>query len=167
MKNLSIAVSIFTALALPSCAGPSEEVKASPAPSVIATPVENVENVEEVVAQLEKDWVAAIVNKDVAALDGLLAADFNGTSPTGATFPKSEAIAELKNGTYTVESMVMDEVSVNVYGSSAVAFTSQQEKSKVNGKDNSGHYHFTNVWVKRDGKWQVVASHGSRLANAK
>ena len=26
----------------------------------------------------------------------------------------------------------------------------------------SGHYHFTNVWVKRDGRWQVVASHGTR-----
>jgi len=54
--------------------------------------------------------------------------------------------------------MTMDEVSVNVYGNTAVAFTSQQEKSKLNGKDISGHYHFTNVWVKKDGKWQVVAS---------
>lgn len=63
--------------------------------------------------------------------------------------------------------MSMDEVSVNVYGDAAVSYTSQQEKSKYNGKDNSGHFHFTNVWVKKDGKWQVVASHGSRLANAK
>jgi hypothetical protein len=34
----------------------------------------------------------------------------------------------------------------------AVVFTSQEEKSKYDGKDNSGHYHFTNVWVKCDGK---------------
>ena len=58
--------------------------------------------------------------------------------------------------------MDLDELSVNVYGDTVVVFTSQQEKSKYDGKDNSGHYHFTNVWVKRDGKWKVVASHGSR-----
>jgi hypothetical protein len=51
---------------------------------------------------------------------------------------------------------------VNVFGDTAVSFTSQEEKSKYDGKDSSGHYHFTDVWVKRDGKWQAVASHGSR-----
>ena len=165
MKNLTIAVLILAALTLiPSCAAPSEEAKASPAPSLAAAPPENV---DEVITQLEKDWVAAIVKKDVATIDALLASDFNGTSPTGSTFPKAEAIEELKAGTYAVESMTMDEVSVNVYGNTAVSFTSQQEKSKLNGKDISGHYHFTNVWVKKDGKWQVVSSHGSRLVAAK
>lgn len=165
MKTLLVTISICsTLILLPSCAGRPEDTKALPAPSVAATPPENV---EDVITQLEKDWVAAIVKKDVARIDGLLASDFNGTSPTGSTFPKSEAINELKSGNYTVESMTMDEVSVNVYGNTAVSFTSQQEKSKVNGKDNSGHYHFTNVWVKKDGEWQVVASHGSRLVNAR
>jgi hypothetical protein len=54
-----------------------------------------------------------------------------------------------------------------MYGDAAVAFTSQQEKSKYDGKDSSGHYHYTNVWVKRDGVWQVVASHGSPLVSSK
>jgi len=43
-----------------------------------------------------------------------------------------------------------------------VAFASQEEKSKYEGRDTSGHYHFTDVWVKTNGKWQAVASHGSR-----
>jgi ketosteroid isomerase-like protein len=164
MKTFLVTILIYsTLILLPSCAGP-EETKALPAPSIAATPPENV---EDVITQLENDWVAAIVKKDVARIEGLLASDFNGTSPTGSTFPKSEAINELKNGNYTVESMTMDEVSVNVYGNTAVSFTSQQEKSKVNGKDNSGHYHFTNVWVNKDGAWQVVASHGSRLVTAR
>jgi hypothetical protein len=41
-------------------------------------------------------------------------------------------------------------------------FTSQEEKSSYGGKDTS-HYHFTDVWVKEGGRWQVVASHGSRF----
>ena len=34
------------------------------------------------------------------------------------------------------------------------------------GKDTGGHYHFTDVWVKKGGRWQVVASHGLRFNEA-
>ena len=141
-------------------AQPSKDAGPAPAPALAAP--SSPEAVEKEITELEQKWVAAIIAKDAPALDGLLAADFNGTSPTGVTFPKADAIEDLKSGTYVVESMALDELSVNVYGDTAVVFTSQQEKSKYDGKENSGHYHFTNVWVKRDGKWQVVASHGSR-----
>jgi len=141
-------------------AEPGKEAAPASAPALAAP--SSPEAVEKEITELEHKWVAAIIAKDVAALDGILAADFNGTSPTGVTFPKEDAIEDLKSGNYVVESMGLDELSVNVYGDTAVVFTSQQEKSKYNGKENSGHYHFTNVWVKRGGKWQVVASHGSR-----
>lgn len=119
--------------------------------------------VDAVIAALERDWASAIVKKDAAALNRLLADDFNGTSPTAHTFTKTAAVQEVQSGTYVVASMVLDEISVNVYGDVAVAFTSQKESSRYAGKDTSGHYHFTDVWVRRSGVWQVVASHGSRF----
>ena len=118
--------------------------------------------VEAAVTQLERDWVAAIVRKDAAVLDRLLAEEFAGVSPTAHYYDKGMAIDDLTAGTYQVESMALDEVSVNPYGDVAVAFASQQEKSRYAGTDLSGHYHYTNVWVRRDGRWQVVASHGTR-----
>ena len=123
-------------------------------------------NAEAAISQLERDWASAIVKKDAAALDRLLADEFNGTSPTAHTFPKAIALGEVKSGKYVVASMELDEISVNVYGDVAVAFTSQNEKSQYAGKDTSGHYHFTDVWAKKDGRWQVVASHGSRFNEA-
>jgi ketosteroid isomerase-like protein len=120
------------------------------------------EEVEATVAQLERDWVSAIVKKDAAGLDRLLAEEFAGVSPTAHYYDKSMAIDDLRAGTYQVESMELDEVSVNAYGDFAVAFASQQEKSRYAGTDISGHYHYTNAWVNRDGRWQVVASHGTR-----
>jgi ketosteroid isomerase-like protein len=122
--------------------------------------------VEALIAQMEKDWTTAIVNKDFATLDRLLANDFNGTSPTAHTYPKTYAIDDLRSGRYVVAKMDLDEISVNVYGDAAVAFTSQEEKSTYDGKDISGHYHYTDVWIKRNGRWQVVASHGSRFETA-
>jgi ketosteroid isomerase-like protein len=158
---IAILAVTLTAGLLGACAE-SAQPKNEASAAVASTAPESPEKVQAEILQLEKDWVAAIISKDVGALDRLLASDFNGTSPTGSTFPKERAIEEIKAGAYSVEKMDLDEASVNVYGNTAVVFTSQQEKSKYDGKENSGHYHFTNVWVKRDGKWQVVASHGSR-----
>ena len=135
--------------------------KAEPAAAAAANP-EEPEDVEAVITGLEKQWASAIVKKDTAALEALLADDFAGTSPTAHTYAKTDAIDDLKASTYAVSAMDLDEISVNVYGSTAVAFTSQEEKSKYEGRDTSGHYHFTDVWVKTNGKWRAVASHGSR-----
>jgi ketosteroid isomerase-like protein len=129
----------------------------------VVSPVTPAEDVVPTITQLERDWVAAIVKKDVPVLERLLADDFNGTSPAAHTFTKRQAIADLTSGEYVVEAMDLDEISVNVYGNTAVSFTSQEEKSKYFDKDTSGHYHFTDVWIKKDGNWQVVASHGSRF----
>ena len=139
--------------------------KAEPAAAAVATP-ESAEDVEAVITGLEKEWAAAIVKKDASALERLLADGFAGTSPTAHTYTKSDAINDLKSSTYAVTAMDLDEVSVNVYGTTAVAFTSQEEKSTYEGRNTSGHYHFTDVWVKNNGKWQAVASHGSRYAKA-
>jgi ketosteroid isomerase-like protein len=117
-----------------------------------------------VIEQLERDWVTAILKKDAASLDRLLADDFVGTSATAHTYSKARALSDLTSGTYAVTSMDLDEVSANVYGNTAVAFTSQQEKSSYAGQDNSGHYHYTNVWIRNNDQWRVVASHGSRFA---
>jgi ketosteroid isomerase-like protein len=118
-------------------------------------------NVERVIAKLERNWAAAIVNKDTEALERLLAPEFNGTTPTGITYTREMAIADLKSGVYVVDEMYFDEIAVNVYGNTAVAFIRQQEKSKYGTENFSGVYYYTDVWVKRNGRWQVVASHGS------
>ncbi len=161
MKRALLILIVFSAaVAVSSCSAAKETSPSSPV--INATP-SSTEDVEGTITRLERDWAAAIVSKDLAVLDRLLADDFNGTSPTAHTFPKSTAIGELKSGKYAVDSMDLDEISVNVYGNTAVSFTSQEEKSTYAGKDTSGHYHFTDVWIKKDGRWQVVASHGSRF----
>lgn len=161
MLVLTVLILAFAASAC-SPAVPQASSSAGGATAVAAaTPV--TEDVEAVITQLERDWAVAIVKKDAAVLDRMLAEEFNGTSPTAHTFNKGFAVEDLKSGKYAVASMDLDEISVNPYGDVAVAFTSQKEKSAYAGKDTSGHYHFTDVWAKKDGRWQVVASHGSRF----
>ena len=170
MKRLTLALIVVIAIfGVWSCAPTTEPAGSSTTPAIsapAATPASaSTQNTEAEITQLERDWAAAIVNRDAATVNRLLADDFNGTSSTALTFPKDVAIEDLTSGLYMVKSMNLDEISVNVYGDAAVAFTSQEEKSKYAGKDTSGHYHFTNVWIKKDGRWQVVASHGTRYGS--
>jgi len=155
---------LAAAIAAVSCtqAAPPEASTPAPAATAPAAAPAAAEDIEATISQLERDWVAAIVKKDTAVLNRLLADEFNGTSPTAHLYSKTIAIDDLTRGTYVADSMNLDEVTVNAYGDMAVAFTSQEEKSRYAGKDVSGHYHYTDVWVKKDGRWQVVASHGSR-----
>src|SRR5262245_32712782 len=74
---------------------------AAPAsPGVAAPSVAENRTTESEIVQLERDWVAAIVNKDLAALDRTLAEDFVGTSVKGGVFRKTDAIGDIKNGVY-------------------------------------------------------------------
>jgi ketosteroid isomerase-like protein len=134
----------------------------SGAAPVVAAAAAATEDVPATITRLEKEWVAAIPKKDTATIDRLLADEFAGTSPTSHRYTKTNALDDLRNAKYVVEAMTLDDVSVNVYGNVAVAFSSQEEKSRYAGADTSGHYHFTDVWVKKDGHWQAVASHGTR-----
>jgi ketosteroid isomerase-like protein len=114
----------------------------------------------EFVKFLEDAWVNAIVNKNFDVLNLVIANDFVGVSPNGQQYNKDEAIADLKTGVYSVQSMKLDNVNVRIFGDTALVMFYQQEKSKFLDEDCSGRYAFTDVWVKRGGAWQVVASHG-------
>ena len=160
--TLTVVVVLGSLLTAGACAREMREEAAPAAPAASSAPAESREQIEATIAQLERDWVAAIVKRDTTTLDRLLAEDFSGTSPTAHVYTKAMALDDLTDATYVVTSMDLDEISVNSYGDTAVAFTSQEEKSRYGGKDMGGHYHFTDVWMKRDGRWQAVASHGSR-----
>lgn len=153
---LTVAGLAFGALA---CTPTATTETASTTPKAAAASSADVEGAIE---KLERDWVNAIVKKDVQTLDQLLAEDFSGTSADAHSYTKTMAINELKSGKFSVAEMTLDEIAVTPYGDVAVAFTSQQEKSTYDGRDTSGHTHFTDVWVKKDGQWRAVASHGTR-----
>jgi ketosteroid isomerase-like protein len=115
---------------------------------------------EEVIAQLEHDWVTAIMYKDTDVLSRVMADDFTGISPNGQQYTKPEALADIRSGRYNVESVELHNLNVQVIGDVAIATFYQHEKSRFGEEDCSGQYAFTDVWVYRNSLWQAVASHG-------
>jgi ketosteroid isomerase-like protein len=118
--------------------------------------------VEQSLMQTEREWVEAAQKKDAATLDRILADDWVGQGPTG-TATKAESLADLKSGDNKLESITLGDMKVRVFGDTAVVTGSDDEKSSYKGKDTSGHYTWTDVFVKRQGRWQAAASQGTRM----
>ena len=116
------------------------------------------EKVEQTVMQMERDWGLALVKADVATLGRILADDWFGQGPPGGSSNKAGALAALKSGAPKYDSVTVGEMKVRVFGDVAVVTGTQDEKSSYKGKDSSGHYVWTDVFVKRQGKWQAVVS---------
>jgi ketosteroid isomerase-like protein len=133
---------------------------ATPAGDATATVGVATTQVEETITNLEQKWVAAILAKDTATIDQLLADDFVGTT-NDRRYVKKQAVEDVVDGTH--ELLRLDDVQVRVYGDTAIVDIDQTEKSHHGTDDFSGTYLFTNVWVKRNGEWRAVASHGSRI----
>jgi len=52
---------------------------------------------------------------------------------------------------------------VLVLGETGIVHGSWSEKSTLNGKDTSGTYRYTDIFAKRDGRWQCVTSHNTKM----
>lgn len=109
------------------------------------------------ILQLERDWTKSFVTMDVAANERIVADDFLGTEPDGKRVRKADLIAEVKTGEALASNHLNeDDVTVRFYGQTAVVNGSESWKRKSDGK--TGRFIWTDVFVKREGKWQVVAS---------
>jgi ketosteroid isomerase-like protein len=120
-------------------------------------------SVEQALMQMERDWTEAQLKKDAARLDKILADDWVGQGPPGIT-TKAQTLEELKSGDYKLDSITLGDMKVRVFGDTAVVTGSDDEKSSSKGKDTSGHYTWTDVFAKRRGRWQAVASQGTLIA---
>jgi len=123
------------------------------------------QSVEQQIKKLEIQWADAGVQKDVAAIERLLADDFSETAPDGLVYTKAQEIAYLKSGEDVVSSYTYSDMKVRVYGDTAVVTYVGKQKETFKGRDISGTSRWTDTWVKRGGAWQIVACHGTMIAH--
>ncbi|MCU1237150.1 MAG: hypothetical protein JWP63_5117 [Candidatus Solibacter sp.] len=118
---------------------------------------------EQAVMRIEREMLNAILKGDASANERYLADTYVFTAPDGAVQNKAQAIADLKSGELKLQSASLDDAKVQVYGDTAVVTYSSNDKGTYKGKDISGKTRWTDVFVNHNGRWQVVASHGSML----
>jgi uncharacterized protein (TIGR02246 family) len=114
---------------------------------------------------LEEKLARAWVEKDRPFIEGLLAADWSVTDATGQVLTKDQVLAQtFASADRTIDSMTIDDVRVRLFGSMAVVTGRTRATGSYRGQTGSAVLRFTDVFVERDGRWQIVASHGSTVA---
>lgn len=118
---------------------------------------------EEALLSLEREWADAVIGKDVAALDRILAEDFTEVDPMGGTHTKETTLADAKSGDIAIESFTPSDVKARLFGETAVVTGMSTVKGTYKGQDISGKYRWTDTFVKRNGRWQAVASQATTV----
>jgi len=129
-------------------------------------PVQKYENMltEQTLINLEKSWNEALIANDLTAVDRILAEEWTGIDFRGAAVSKEETLAQLRSGESRNEFVELGDMNVRVYGDTAVVMGTDTEKSIYQGQNSSGRYAFIDVFVKKDGRWQAVASQSTKIA---
>ena len=120
--------------------------------------------------QIERDWAAAALRNDAAAVERIVADDYVGIDGRGVVSSKADEIAETRPrpaGSPEPERVIVaDEASdmnVRLYGGTAVVTGISTERIRYQGAKSTVRYRRTTVYVKRQGPWQCVSFHGSRI----
>ncbi|HYM23094.1 MAG TPA: nuclear transport factor 2 family protein [Vicinamibacterales bacterium] len=119
--------------------------------------------VEREIRALEDQWNDARAHADVAALDRLLADGWTVVHGDGTMNTKAEYLADLKSGARKFNGGVtVGNFAVRVYGDTAVASGTSESTVTINGKPQGGSLRFTRVYVRRDGRWVMIATHATQ-----
>ena len=118
---------------------------------------------EQAVHQQDQVRIRAQITADTLALRRIYADDFLGIGPTGVVRNKAEVIADFTTHALTYQSITTAELRVRVYGNTAVETGRSTMVGQDRGKDVPRENRFTRVWVRTDGRWQLVANHYSLM----
>lgn len=115
--------------------------------------------------QLEQNWLDSYREGDAEKMSKILADDFVGRWADGSTQTKAEQLKAIRTGEEKHSSNHLDECNVRICGETAVVTGLQTEESMLEGRNGSGTYSYTDVFVKRDGRWQIVATETKRVSS--
>ena len=116
----------------------------------------NASDSAQLVRQLNDEWVKALVRGDVATLERIMADDFVFAYPLEGD-DKAQFIADVTSRDLKVEHLSRAQVSVRVFGSTAVLTARDSAKWIYHGREIAGQYKIIQVFSERGGRWQLCA----------
>jgi hypothetical protein len=105
----------------------------------------------------------ARVAGDVALFEEILAPEFRTTNPVGVVTAKDAMLADTRSGAFRVAASHSHDISVEVFGDTACVRGLADIRATYGGRNVSGTYAYTHLYVRRGEGWQVAAAHTSRL----
>lgn len=134
------------------------------------TPERSFSTAEQEVRKLEREWLDAYEQFDVAAMSRIVADDFTITFPNGAMQNKPQIIASLKaprRDPQSTNKFHTEDVESRAYGNTVILIGRVVTQGQRGSQTIREESRYTDTYVKRQGRWQVVASHLSHVPTAR
>ena len=123
--------------------------------------------IEQDILKLEENLTQTEARLDVEGLDRIYADDIMVTAPVGICVDKPAVMSEIR---LAAEKAIVgrydkDDLKVRAYGDTAVSSYRMTAWATFEGTEIKRSLCITNVWMKRDHHWQIVARHTASLPN--
>jgi ketosteroid isomerase-like protein len=105
----------------------------------------------------------ALTEGDLPALERALSDDLVYTHSNGWRQTKAELLASLRSGELVYHSFTSDNVKIQVLGTAVVVTGHAAIKARTKGQELNVSSLYLEVYVKRDGRWQLAAWQSTRL----
>ena len=118
---------------------------------------------QEEILKLERDFGQAIIKNDPDAIGHFLADDWIIIDPDGGIIDKSSFLAVIRSGALSHQAMDSEDVRVRIYGDAASVTALTVTKGKYMGQEFTSQERATDMFVKKDGRWQCIVSQLTRF----
>jgi len=124
-------------------------------------PADVTRELTQIVRRLGTDWK----NGNCEAWGAVIAPEWSVIHITGTVITRSQAMEMCKTPDSPIETIEADELAVRAFGDAAVV-TGRTTASTRGANPETATFRFTDVFVRRGGRWQIVASHATRVADS-
>jgi ketosteroid isomerase-like protein len=111
---------------------------------------------------LEQEWFGVYVSHDLLVLERLIADDFVATLADGEMRHKRAHIAAYPADFAALASVTNSDLKLHVFTGDLAVATGLYTATPRNG-GAPGRFRYTDTWLRRDGRWQCVATHENRI----
>jgi len=109
--------------------------------------------------ELSNDLIAAVQRHDRPRLEELVAREFTLNGAAGQM--DRETFMEAAAGPYEIDEFAYEEIDPEIYGNTAVLVSRYSQVARLDGRDLTHRMHVTDIWTRREARWQIVRRHAT------
>jgi ketosteroid isomerase-like protein len=115
--------------------------------------------------KIEQDWLDAYIKSNAEYIKGIEAEDYSVVEPDGTVTSKVDDIKSVTEKKFVLKTATLSDFKCRMLGDNAAVVTAMLKLTGTDsGEDISGDFRGIDVFEKKDGKWQSVASQLTKVS---
>ena len=113
---------------------------------------------ERYIKESERQWAESVANGDATVVERILADDYVGVDPDGGFYDKGKMVSGTREAPKEFISNHLNDVKIRFFGDNTAVAQGSESWVRRTGSPLRGRFVWTDTWIRRNGKWQIVAA---------